>query len=293
MAMVGAEFFFPAFFNIATPYANPASYAWQAVMPAIAQGVTSRYEDLFRNGSVMNGDIPSDYVNPVLPGYTFKTGDLRKLIVIRKSNTVNRYAITGTVQPNNSMIGGAELVSNASITLDGQNVKFKVRRQGSTYIYDNTNPSAPVFYQLDEWHENKHPYKWTKDFNIEAELFDNTNSNAVVKTFVPAGTPAGDFTNFTSAVTFSSVSSVVYNFTPRGTSTSTYYLWVRMRSRDGSTTGLTTQLDNNSTQVMDCVRDTNWTWYRINTSNQQNITYSSLSLQNHTLTLTPTNTKLE
>ncbi len=293
LSMVGAEFFYPGFFSLNAPYADPRGYAWQAVMPAYAQGLTSRYEDLFRNGYVMNGDIPNDYINPTFPGYTFKCGDLRKLILVRKSNTGNRYVISGTIQPNNSMIGGAELEGNTYITLDGQTVKFKVRRQGSTYIYDNTNPSAPVFYQLDEWHENKHPYLWTKDFNMEAELFDNTNANAVIKTGVPNGTAAGDFTTFTTRVTFNAVSSLVYNFIPRGTTPVTYYLWIRMRSKDGTATGVNTQLDNGTTQLMDCVKDTTWTWYRFNASTQQAISYASLSLQNHTLTLTPTNTKLE
>lgn len=293
LSMVGAEFFHPAYFTLSQPFQKPEGYAWQAVMPSYSQALTSRYEDLFRNGYVMDGDMFNDYINPTAPGYTFKTGDLRKLIVVRKSNTSNKYAITGTVQPNNSMIGGAELVSNAYITLDGQLVKFKVRRQGSTYIYDKTNVSAPVFYQIDEWHENKHPYKWTKDFNIEAELFDNINANAILKTTVPAGTTAGDYNVYTTAVGFATTSPLVYNFTPRGLTPVTYYLWIRMRSKDGTSVGLNTQLDNTSSQLIDCVKDTNWTWYRVNASSLQPITYTNLSLQSHTLTLTPTNTKLE
>jgi hypothetical protein len=33
---------------------------------------------------------------------------LRKIVVIRKHNSGNKYAITGTIQPNTSMAGNAE-----------------------------------------------------------------------------------------------------------------------------------------------------------------------------------------
>ncbi|MBL0070777.1 MAG: hypothetical protein IPP34_02605 [Bacteroidetes bacterium] len=191
------------------------------------------------------------------------------------------------------MMGNAENEGVATITLDGQTLKFKVRRQGSTYIYDKTNASSPVFYQLDEWHEAKHPYRWIKDFNFEGELFDNTNANAIIKTSVPAGTTAGDYTNYTSYVTFTAASQVVYNFQPRMGNSSTMYLWVRARSKTGTSTGFNVTLNGGSSNTFDCIKDTNWVWYRFNTNNAA-VTFSGLTAStNYQLAITASNTSLE
>ncbi|HKR05644.1 MAG TPA: T9SS type A sorting domain-containing protein [Bacteroidia bacterium] len=297
--MSGAEFFYTGYFNEQASYMppnpppySPKGYAWQAVMPSYAQAVASRYEDLMRNGSLMSGDVWNDNVNRTFMAFSFQTGDLRKLVVIRKHNSTNKYAITGTIQPNSGMMGNAENESVATITLSGQTLKFKVRRQGSTYIYDNTVPSAPVFYQVDGWHESIYPYNWTKDFNLEAELFDNVNTNVVIKTKVPAGTASGDFTQATSCVGFNASTNVDYNFLPRGLTTQNYYLWVRARSKSGISTGFTVLMDGTNSKVFDCIKDTNWVWYRFTTSNQV-VSYTSLSLASHQLRITATNTYLE
>ena len=183
--MLGAEFFTTGYFVTSTPYQNPKNYVWQMVIPPYAQAITSRYEDLFRNGYIMSGDVPNSTSNPQWMAYNFYTGDPRKLVVIRKHNTLTKYAITGTIQPSSNMDGAAELEGTAKIRLDGNWMQFKVRRQGSTYIYDNSNTSAPVFYQLDGWHETTHPYYWTKDFSIEAENFGNTNASLNIKIELP------------------------------------------------------------------------------------------------------------
>lgn len=292
IGMTGAEYFYPSFFTISAPYQESKNWAWQVVMPAYAQGVASRYEDLLRNGFLMEGDVPNNYSTPTYNAYSFKSGDLRKLVVVRKHNSLAKYAITGTLQPNSNMIGNAENSGTAVITLDGQTVKFNVRRQGSTYIYDKTNAAAPVFYQLDAWHEASHPYSWTRDFNFEAELFDNTNANAVIKTSVPAGTTAGDYTNYTSYVSFNANSDVIFNFTPRKNAPTTQYLWVRARSKDGSSTGFTATLNTGAANTFDCIRDTNWVWYRFNTSNIA-VVFNGITTANNQLKLTALNTKIE
>jgi hypothetical protein len=299
LGMIGAEFYYPAYFNLQSSYQppnpppnDPKGYIWQNVMPSYAQAITSRYEDLLRNGTILEGDVPNDPYNPQWNAYNFWTGDPQKIVVVRKSRTQNRYAITGTIQPNTNMAGNAALESTAIINLDGQQLKFKVRRQGSTYIYDKTIPSAPVFYQLDEWHEYKHPYLWTKDLNFEAENFETANSNVVIKTSVPAGTPAGDFTNFTSFLSFNAVADVNFNVEPRGTTPSNYYLWIRARSKNGTSTGVTVKLNGANPKTLDCIKDTAWTWYRFDNSGAP-VVYPSLALQNHVLTLTPLNTNIE
>lgn len=294
VGMAGAENFGCGYFVTNTPYQLPANYVWQMAIPGYAQAVASRYDDLFSNGILMTGDVPqSASSGNGKPGYTFYGGDIRKLIVARKHNTLARYAITGTIQPNSNMVGNAELEGDAKITIDGNTLTFKVRRQGSTYIYDRTNAASPVFYQLDAWHEASHPYYWSKTFNLEAEIFDNTNTNIELKTSVPAGTTTGDYRNYTTYVTFKTVSPVEYNFVPRGTSSVTHYVWVKARSRGGVNTGFTINLDGTTSHSVTCVKDTNWVWYRYDATSGQQMTYTNLTAAAHKMTLTPTNTYLE
>lgn len=294
VAMTGAEYFHTAYFFLKVPYQNPADFVWQVSIPSYVQGVSSRYEDILRNGHLMDGDYPNDPVsNPTQPGYSFYSGDVRKLVVARKHNTSPKYAITGTIQPNSNAVGNAELESVATIKLDGQNIKFNVRRQGSTYIYDKTNASSPVFYQIDGWHEHKHPYHWSKTFDIEGELFDNNNSALAIRTRLPQGAQAGDFTNYTTSVDFNAATFAEYYFTPRGTAPATHYVWVRARSTNGSTANFTVSLDNANTKNISCVTDTNWLWYRVDAGTGNAISFSSLSLAEHKLTIASSNGNLE
>lgn len=297
LGMTGAEFYYAGFFSLQAPWPDSRNWVWQAVMPPYAQAISSRYEDFLRNGILMEGDVPNSYSNPTSPGYSFWAGDIRKLVVIRRHNSINKYAITGTLQPNSNISGSSDVEGTATIALDNMTVKFKIRRQGSTYIYDKSNPSAPVFYQLDGWHERSHPLNWTKDFHFEAELFDNSNTQVTIKTRVPAGTPAGDFTSFTSYISWPdntpNPTAVEYQFTPRITGSNSYYFWIRARSRTGAVTSVNVQVDNQTALSIGCISDTNWTWYRYDACTQQAIQFLNQSLQNHTLRLTPGTDKLE
>lgn len=298
MGMLGAEYYFAGFFNEAASYnapnpppAKPEGYVWQAVIPAYAQAVTSRYEDLLRNGELMTGDVPNSYTNPTAPGYSFEAGDARKLVVIRKSKTKNIYAITGTIQPNSNMAGNTEIESDATITLDGQKLKFNIRRQGSTYIFDNSNPSQPVFYQLDEWHESSHPYRWSKDFTLESELADVLPSSVTIKTEKAAGAPQGDFRNANSFIAFNNAANQVqYTFEPR--TPGNYYLWVRAKSVNGGATGLSVAIDSANAKTIGCITDTAWKWYSLDACAQLPITYSNVSAAEHLLKISVTNTNL-
>jgi hypothetical protein len=293
-SMLGAEFFYTGYFTTVTPFQDPKGWVWQTVMPSYAQAITSRYEDIFKSGSLLEGDVPNTPTNPQWNAYSFYAGDPRKLVVSRKHNTLARFAITGTIQPMTNMIGATELESVAQIKLDGQNIKFKVRRQGSTYIYDKTDAANPVFYQLDGWHENVYPTAWSKDIKLEAELFDNTNTSIYLRTKRAAGTLAGDFVNATTYVGFNSVSDLVYNFQPRANANANYYVWVKARSKNGQNTVFNVTLDNGTAKQIGCVTDTNWVWYRYNLSDQSAISYLNLATNvNHQLKITPSNTNLE
>lgn len=302
LGMTGAEFYYTGYFNEAGSYnapnpppASPDGYAWQAVMPSYAQATTSRFEDVLRNGSLLLGDAPYSTGTPSRPGYSFNTGDTRKLVVVRKSDTKDLYAITGTIQPNSNMMGNAEIEGDALINLNGQQLQFKVRRQGSTYIYDNTNPSQPIFYQIDAWHESTHPSRWSKDFNIEAEVFDNTTALAQVKTVRSSNANTGDFRNATSYVTRATTATtnptLEYNFTPRNNSN--LYFWVRARNNGGPSAGITVSLNGQNQKSIGCIADTAWNWYSLDACSNAAITFSSLSPQEYTLMITPNGSTLE
>ncbi|MBK9320650.1 MAG: hypothetical protein IPM91_18925 [Bacteroidetes bacterium] len=191
VSMAGAENFGCGYFVTQTPYQNPANYVWQMAIPGYAQAVASRFDDLFVSGNLMTGDVPQSAASGGgKPGYTFYAGDIRKLVVAENMTAKLNTLLLEPFNPNSNMIGNAELDDTATIRIDGNDLTFGIRRQGSTYIYDKTNASSPVFYQLDAWHENSHPYYWSKTFNLEAEIFDNVNANLELKTQVPAGTAA-------------------------------------------------------------------------------------------------------
>jgi hypothetical protein len=291
--MMGAEFYYPAYFVLQAPWPNPANYAWHSAMPAYAQSTTSFYEDLFRNGDLMDGDMLSNVADPQSgPAYMFNTGDYRKIVVVRKHKTQNKYAITGTIQNNSNMKGNAELEGPATFTLSGKQLTITIRRQGSTYIYDNTNQSNPVFYQLDGYQEAKHPSNWSKDLAIEGELYENTTNALSIKTERPVAATSGDFTNYTSYTSFSAANAKAeYNFTTRGTAAQTYYFWVRARSNSGTSTGLAIKVDG-TTKNMDCIVKKSWEWYRVGTT-LSNISFTNLAVGAHLLTLTANNTSLE
>ncbi len=290
MNNLGSEFYYTGHFSEAPPWPDSRNWIWQASTPSYAQAITSRYEDLLRNGSLMAGDVPSDYAsNPTQPGYSFNANDPRKLIVVRKHNTLNKYVIAGTIQPQNNQKNSAELTGTAKITLDGQAITFTVRRQGSVYIYDKTG-TTPVFYQLDEWHESSHPQRWSKDFIFEAELFDNA-SNGVIKTESTPNTAVNNFVNSTSYLSWITTPvPTEYHFNNRAVNN--YYLWVRAKSKDGTTTGMSIKLDGGTSKIINCITDTNWVWYRYESPSNSVISYNSVSVGNHILNIVASNDKL-
>ncbi|MBK9320568.1 MAG: hypothetical protein IPM91_18390 [Bacteroidetes bacterium] len=152
-------------------------------------------------------------------------------------------------------VGNAPMVSYGKFKLGNDSIKLEFRRQGSVYIYDASNTSAKVFYQLDRWHQYEHPERWSKDFVLEAEVFDNTPNGFSIKTEVPSGTAANDYSNFTSFLSFTNLNGVEYNINPRGTSGVNHYVWVRARSANGGTSGFSVKLDNGQTNTVPCVKE--------------------------------------
>lgn len=223
LGVVGAEFYYPAVFNQNTidQFPIPENYIWQAAMPSYAQAITSRYEEILRNGSLLVDRAGQ-------PITEFACSDPRILFTARKHRAKKEYVLSGTIQPISNTPGNVPDQAIAKVTVDGMNLKVPVRRQGSVYHLDMERPSQPVIRQLDTWHETGHPSWWREDFFFEAEVPDFVQDCQ----FETEGVNELDFTNFTTFVKPNGEDPCVkYHFTPR--ETATFKLNVQARSLRG------------------------------------------------------------
>lgn len=264
MGMYGSEFYYTSYFVESLPAQDPKGYAWQAVIPPYSQAISSRYEDILRNGNLLTGDMIDNThyaygTNIPIPLYQFGTGDIKKVVVIRKHSTLNKYAITGTIQNSSNVINSTPINDEASINLNGQTLKFNIRRQGSTYIYDLTNPLEPVFYQLDGWHESSHPWYWSKDFDFAAPNFDASNGKIITYNFDGA-----DYRSYQTVVALSNNQTASYSFTSREASDK--YLFIKLNG--SGTCSITFDALGETTSVING-------WCKINLGN--------VSIGNHNL----------
>lgn len=245
----GAEFFYSGFFNEnfsqTNPPPNPKGYAWQAAIPSYAQAIASHAEDILRNGVLMPGDMVNNLHNPPIPYYQFNAGATNKIVAVRNSGS--KYLITGTIQNSSNVINSTTIYSTATINLNGEIITFNIRRHGSTYVYENTNPK--VFYQLDGWHQYEHPSRWSAVTKMEAELFDV--STGIRKSYLPN---FPNLTSFKTVVALANNQTASYSITPKGTQSR--YLFIK-----GSGSGsLTAKWDAGSEQSITMAGDG---WYRV------------------------------
>jgi len=253
LSVVGAEFYYVGYFNLKAPFAKPGDYVWQAAMPAYAQAITSRFEDVLKDGNVL-----FDENNKPVISYT--TSDVHDLITARKQNGKEKYVICGTYQPFSNDSNEIPEKHNVSVTINGKNLSFEIRRQGSVYIYERTADNRTIFYQLDRWHENKHPERWSKDFYFEAEVADSgISSNDIYTT---NSTTEGDYTNFTSYVLLKD-KECLYHFEERDSIIQDHFLWVRCKG-EGT---LSAKIKNgNKGKMIDqnkVISSNNWQWVKI------------------------------
>jgi hypothetical protein len=195
LGVIGAPFYYTGFFNegrAGDTYADPKNYVWQAAIPAYAQAITSRYESLLWKGDVLR-DVQG---KPII---TWETGDPRILVTVRKDASAPRYIICGNINPNTNIAGNVPDTAPTRIILGQDTIRFEVRRQGSVYLLDLSQPQAPVFYQVDTWHEAGHPIWWSENFQVEAEVWDAARG-ATRHTLRPAGVRPGDFRQWTTYV---------------------------------------------------------------------------------------------
>lgn len=245
----GTDFFHTAYFNLGAPFSTPKGWAWQLSIPSYVQAVNSNVQSLFMNSKILAGDVPIDYQAPSVMSYTYYAGDKRKIVNIRKVNNVNKYLIYASINGTSNMTGSVEDSSQAMITLAGQQVFFYTYRQGAVYLFDNTTPSDPVFYQLDKWHEAKSPDRWSSNLYVEAEV--PQSGTPTIKTTGTASTY--DFRAYTSYI--STQDTVGYNTKVRAPAT--YYLYVYAKSNFAN--GSIKAIHKTDTVTLGCINS--WGWY--------------------------------
>lgn len=254
MVMLGADFFYTGYFNItggggkwpdgAGPF-DPRGYIYQAAMPAYAQALASRVYDFLEKGVLLTEPASA------LP-LTLSGSSPAHLIQVRKYG--KKYLIYGSIQPSSNFAGNAPLEVMTTITLEGRKVTFPIRRQGSMYILDESN-ATPGFYQLDGWHQYEHPFFWTKNVEIEAELAEYIEDKAIV-TEGP-GVNNLDFSNALSYVRFNGNGKLVFNVPAGNVQKKTLY--IRARSENGAKV----ELKGGSGKTISIMKG-GWTWYKIN-----------------------------
>jgi len=208
--VVGAEFFYTAYFNLEKPFARPENYIWQAAIPSYAQAIVTHYNDIFRNGNVL-----LDKKGEPIITYPTLENDKDVLVTVRKHDSKKQYVIAATVQTKSNK-RRTPLQKSLIINIDGDYLEIEARRQGSVYIYDKTAEPA-IFYQLDRWHQASHPERWRKEWVNEAEVFDSasTPSNQLIKSALTKNADTMIVTNVLSFVSLNKNEWVKYSIANR------------------------------------------------------------------------------
>ena len=252
-------------------------------MPAYTQAITSRYESIYKNSTLLDGDYPRAYDSPMAgPGYNFYTEDLSVICVVRKHNNSNKYVISANWNQVTNLTGNVGNSKKATINLDGELITFNVRPQGSIYMYDK---DLSLFYQLDTWHESTHPYYWSKNIHFNVENHDTIGLSLITKTTGNTGSDYSTSNTYISVTagqrSFPATSWMEFNFTVR--ESGTYYLYVKSKSRTGSGYSFRCSVNGNinTSTVMLTKTNKDWNWYKFTSSGSipltMNLTKDSVS----------------
>ncbi len=254
LGTVGAEFYYTGYFSLSFPFINPSEWTWQAAMPSYAQAVTSRYEDVLRDGNVL---FDADG-QPII---SYPVADPHVLITARKHNKKEKYVICGTFQPFSNDSGEILEKRIVTVKIDKQMLSFEVRRQGSVYIYEKFADGKTVFYQVDRWHENAHPDYWSHDFSFEAETSDSPVDAENLFTDSKAGT--GDYSDFTTSVRLSDNKTYAYGFCRRDSSAHPSYIWLRYKGKGNIKLAFKYKGKTGWDVKTKLKPSASWTWYKI------------------------------
>lgn len=289
LCALGALRFQAGYFNLdINNIANPKGYAYQVMAPSYAQAVFSRVP-YWENSTLLTGDWTFNPVKIGLwPGFQYYAGNRHKVVTVRqnKANS-NQYVITAALQRLTNMTGENNTNQTATIQLAGSSVTFPIREQGSVYLWDK---SDSTFVQLDGWHESSDPNRWTDDFYFQAELYDS--GTFPIKTYDKTGF---NYSSAYSVISYADTATVFdtlkYTFEPR--SNKTYYVWVRARSKDGTSGNVIVRMNNLPQDTTDAITQTAWYYYRYKLTGSDTIKYSLTGDIDNILKIRVTNKKIE
>ncbi len=273
---------------------------WQMPMLSYAQGITSRVQRFLYDGTMLVGDTTVTYHGSPPTFYTFSTGNNHDFITARKLHGADEYLISASAQRTSNMPSQAPHRKRVAFNLHENNgtpiyspMIIEERLQGSTYILDNTNPSMPVFHQLDRWHEWKEPSHWCRDFDFEAEVWDSMNGAVEMFTERPLGVAAGDFTEFTTYMRWqNTASSLRYHFQPRGADQDSMYLWLRVRNNSLTTQFIKASVDGGALRNIPVGGNSGWVWVGIDDLSAP-LLFSVLDTTLHVVTVQVGNTAID
>lgn len=284
LTMLGADFFYVGYFNVTGggkwpngygPF-DPRGYIYQAAIPSYAQAVASRFTDFIENGTLLNvRSMPTEYM------YRFRfynnRSDKSQLILVRKAG--NRYLLYGSVQPVTNKLNAVPEKQQVSIAVEDKNISFEIRKQGSMYILDLSNPANPVFYQLDGWHEASHPAYWSKNIELEGELPDNASAGKWPLLTEKTGKGL-DFTSFTTAVVLNAGSTAAeYDFSPR--KNSPMYCFIRVKNAGPKAGKLLVRYGAASATMM--IAGNNWNYIRVEAGSGKPLALRTVANQRNTI----------
>lgn len=253
---VGAEFYYSGFFSTGqAPFPSPVNYTWQGTSPVYAQAITSWYEEILKKGSLLK-DEKND------PIITYPNSDSKNVLtVVRKHQSKEKYVIITTVQPysNDSQVWE----KNVELSIKGNRLKVKARRQGSVYIYEKTKAGNFAFYQIDTWHEAGHPWHWKNDIHINAILNRYPGRENVMTEGIKEENGYMDMTNTISYVSFSNQKRT-YDFKLRNAK-SKQNLILKLRSKNKNGKGSIKM--NGGAQFDFQTQNENWSYLSIPVSN--------------------------
>lgn len=242
---------------------------WQMPMLSYAQAVTSRMQRYLTQGQVLTGDTTHTYSGGwQSTAYTFSTGNPNDLITARKLGQFPRYLISASAQRTDNQQSQApkEKVVAFQFRNNGgpalyDTLRIRERLQGSTYLLDRGNPAAPVFYQLDKWHEWKEPGHWCRDFDFEAEVWDTSALSPTVITERPVPANSGDFTEYTTFVRQVNGNGwTEYRFRPTGADQDTLFVWLHARNNTPFPVGVGVTMDGVNAQTIQVGNAQGFTW---------------------------------
>ncbi|MEL6675844.1 MAG: hypothetical protein AAFR61_26790 [Bacteroidota bacterium] len=250
---VGAEFFYVGYFNVDPKrVSDPRTYAWQAMMPAYAQAITSKYERVLRKGHLLKDAAG-------VPIVSVPAKDPRVLLTVRKLENQPIYIIAAGIQPISNVPGNVPDQLPMEVEIDGHKLRFEVRRQGSVYRYDLSGAQA-VFAQLDAWHETGHPLYWTRDMYLDAPVAD-FKQEVEIRTAQRAGASEGDFYQATSyAASTGGDACIKFQIQASKGAPASYKVRVKLRNPGAAGEDITVFLDGKEIGTKSIKKEKDWIW---------------------------------